>query len=113
MLGQAPGSSSRLNPGSVIAFRKYRGKGRCFPTSLGKLGLVFHSMPETRQLLRKTCSNVADNVQARANAFLALARTEAYCRISSYLQTMANQGYNRLVAIQLALSVPLYADTGE
>jgi transposase len=28
----------------------------------------------------------------------------AYCRISSYLQTMANQGVNPLVAIQLALS---------
>ena len=25
---------------------------------------------------------------------------EAYCRISSYLQSMANQGYNPLVAIQ-------------
>jgi transposase len=38
---------------------------------------------------------------------------EAYCRISSYLQTMANQGYNPLVAIQLALSGQLYADGGE
>jgi len=38
---------------------------------------------------------------------------EAYCRTSSYLQTMANQGYNPLVAIQLALSGQLYADTGE
>lgn len=28
---------------------------------------------------------------------------EAYCRISSYLQTMANQGVNPLVAIQMAL----------
>ncbi len=28
---------------------------------------------------------------------------QAYCRISSYLQTMANQGINPLVAIQLAL----------
>ena len=28
---------------------------------------------------------------------------EAYCRISSYLQSMANQGYNPLVAIQIAL----------
>jgi transposase len=38
---------------------------------------------------------------------------EAYCRISSYLQTMANQGYNPLVAIQLALSGQIDADTGE
>ena len=38
---------------------------------------------------------------------------EAYCRISSYLQTMANLGYNPLVAIQLALSGQLYAEGGE
>ena len=37
---------------------------------------------------------------------------QAYCRISSYLQTMANQGYNPLVAIQLALSGQIYADRG-
>ena len=29
---------------------------------------------------------------------------QAYCRISSYLQTMANKGYNPLIAIQLALA---------
>jgi len=38
---------------------------------------------------------------------------EAYCRISSYLQTMANCGYNPLVAIQLALSGQLYNERGE
>ena len=38
---------------------------------------------------------------------------EAYCRISSYLQTMANQGYNPLVAIQMALSGQIYAVTRE
>jgi len=38
---------------------------------------------------------------------------QAYCRISSYLQTMANRGYNPLVAIQLALSGQLYAETRE
>lgn len=37
----------------------------------------------------------------------------AYCRISSYLQTMAYRGYNPLVAIQLALTGHLYAKTGE
>lgn len=36
---------------------------------------------------------------------------EAYCRISSYLQTMANRGYNPLVAIQIALSGQLYTET--
>jgi transposase len=29
---------------------------------------------------------------------------QAYCRISSYLQTMANKGYNPLIAIQMALA---------
>jgi transposase len=38
---------------------------------------------------------------------------EAYCRISSYLQTMANRGYNPLVAIQMALSGQLCAEGGE
>ncbi len=37
---------------------------------------------------------------------------EAYCRISSYLQTMSNQGYNPLVAIQLELSGQIYAEGG-
>ena len=32
----------------------------------------------------------------------------AYCRISSYLQTMANKGINPLVAIQVALSGEIY-----
>ena len=36
---------------------------------------------------------------------------QAYCRISSYLQTMANQGVNPLVAIQMALSGQLYTET--
>jgi transposase len=38
---------------------------------------------------------------------------QAYCRISSYLQSMATQGYNPLVSIQMALSGQLYADRGE
>lgn len=37
----------------------------------------------------------------------------AYCRISSYLQTMSYRGYNPLVAIQLALSGKLYELMGE
>jgi transposase len=28
---------------------------------------------------------------------------KAYCRISSYIQTMANKGHNALIAIQMAL----------
>jgi transposase len=38
---------------------------------------------------------------------------KAYCRISSYLQSMANKGYNPLVAIQMALSGDIYAQGGE
>ena len=30
--------------------------------------------------------------------------TNPYCRISSYLQSMAAEGYNPLVAIQIALA---------
>jgi transposase len=38
---------------------------------------------------------------------------EAYCRISSCLQTLAYRGYNPLIAIQMALSGQIYAKTGE
>ena len=38
---------------------------------------------------------------------------KAYCRISSYLQSMASKGYNPLVAIQMAFSGQIYADRGE
>ena len=38
---------------------------------------------------------------------------EAYCRIYSLLQTMANQGYNPLVAVQIALSGRVNANRGE
>jgi len=38
---------------------------------------------------------------------------KAYCRISSYLQTMANQGHNPLIAIQVALASEIDKDGGE
>lgn len=38
---------------------------------------------------------------------------KAYCRISSYLQTMATKGYNPLVAIQMALNGDLLREGGE
>jgi transposase len=38
---------------------------------------------------------------------------EAYYRISSYLQTMPNRGFNPLVAIQMPPSGQIYAETGE
>ena len=37
----------------------------------------------------------------------------AYCRISSYLQTMANKGYNPLIAVQMALAGELECAGGE
>ena len=37
----------------------------------------------------------------------------AYCRISSYLQSMANRGYNSLVAIQIALAGEAHEIWGE
>jgi transposase len=37
----------------------------------------------------------------------------AYCRISSYLQTMTNKGYNPLIAIQMALAGELESIRGE
>jgi transposase len=37
----------------------------------------------------------------------------AYCRISSYLQSMANRGYNPLIAIQIALAGEAHKIWGE
>jgi transposase len=42
--------------------------------------------------------------QKVSGCFRAEVYAHAYCRISSYLQTMANKGYNPLVAIQMALA---------
>jgi transposase len=51
--------------------------------------------------------------QKVSGCFRTLQYAEAYCRISSYLQTMAYRGYNPLLAIQMALSGELYAQGGE
>ncbi len=51
--------------------------------------------------------------QKVSGCFRTLIYAQAYCRISSYLQTMANKGYNPLVAIQMAFSGQIYADRGE
>jgi len=51
--------------------------------------------------------------QKVSGCFRAREYADAYCRISSYLQTMSNRGYNPLVAIQMALSGQLYANPGE
>jgi transposase len=51
--------------------------------------------------------------QKVSGCFRTFQYAQAYCRISSYLQSMAYRGYNPLVAIQLALSGQLYAEGGE
>ena len=51
--------------------------------------------------------------QKVSGCFRTLRYAEAYCRISSYLQTMASQGYNPLVAIQMAISGQIYDGGGE
>jgi hypothetical protein len=50
--------------------------------------------------------------QKVSDCFRKVEFAQAYCRISSYLQTMANQGYDPLIAIQMALSGQLYAEIG-
>ncbi len=42
--------------------------------------------------------------QKVSGCFRAVLYAQAYCRISSYLQTMANKGHNPLIAIQMALA---------
>ena len=42
--------------------------------------------------------------QKVSGCFRSLQHAEAHCRISSYLQSMAHQGYNPLAAIQIALN---------
>ncbi|MDQ7048974.1 MAG: transposase [Enterobacterales bacterium] len=42
--------------------------------------------------------------QKVSGCFRTVRYAQAYCRISSYLQTMANKGYNPLIAIQMALA---------
>ena len=42
--------------------------------------------------------------QKISGCFRAQKHAEAYCRISSYIQTMANKGHNPLIAIEMALS---------
>ena len=42
--------------------------------------------------------------QKVSGCFRSESLAEAYCRISSYLTTMANRGYNPLIAIQMALT---------
>jgi len=51
--------------------------------------------------------------QKVSGCFRTEALAQAYCRISSYLQTMTNEGHNPLIAIQMALSGRIYDEPGE
>ncbi len=51
--------------------------------------------------------------QKVSGCFRSKVYAEAYCRISSYLQTMANKGVNPLIAIQMALNGEIDEDGGE
>jgi transposase len=46
--------------------------------------------------------------QKVSGCFRSTELAKAYCRISSYLQTMSNKGYNPLAAIQMAFSGEIY-----
>lgn len=51
--------------------------------------------------------------QKVSGCFRSIQYAEAYCRISSYLQTMANKGTNPLIAIQMALEGKLDEEAGK
>jgi len=51
--------------------------------------------------------------QKVSGCFRATLYAQAYCRISSYLQTMANKGFNPLIAIQMVLAGEIDGDRGE
>lgn len=51
--------------------------------------------------------------QKVSGCFRSAEYAEAYCRISSYLQSMANRGHNPLIAIQIALAGNASAGWGE
>ncbi len=51
--------------------------------------------------------------QKVSGCFRSVEYAQAYCRISSYLQSMANRGHNPLIAIQIALAGNAGADWGE
>ena len=51
--------------------------------------------------------------QKVSGCFRASEYAHAYCRISSYLQSMANKGYNPLIAIQIALAGEAHKVWGE
>ncbi len=51
--------------------------------------------------------------QKVSGCFRSVEYAHAYCRISSYLQSMANRGHNPLIAIQIALAGKAGADWGK
>ena len=81
------------------------GQVRC-PQSCGSgcksTNIAVRLQTPRRRLHQQSCR--AARSSRKSQDFPPRKYAEAYCRISSYLQSMANQGYNPLVAIQIALA---------
>ncbi len=60
-----------------------------------------HGLCGSHLVRELTCAKVKQKV---SGCFRAELYAKAYCRISSYLQTMASKGHNPLIAIQMALA---------
>ena len=67
--------------------------------------LLFAKVPHVSFTNNRTERDLrmANVKQKISGCFRTLQYAQAYCRISSYLQTMVNKGYNPLIAIQMAL----------
>ena len=64
----------------------------------------FEQLRATGKVNDETQAVMAKVKQKVSGCFRQQEYAKAYCRISSYLQTMAHQGVNPLVAIQTALA---------
>ena len=70
-----------------------------------KVHVIVSARSETqREFSASADSQLAKVKQKVSGCFRSVELANAYCRISSYLQTMANRGYNPLIAIQIALN---------
>lgn len=113
--------SNILTRVAVKNCRKYRqsqkADGARWPNRMPIIsGSVFKNMRQLFCCSRKTSMFLITNNRAERDLRMAKVKqkvsgcfrlklyAEAYCKISSYLQTMANQGGNPLVAIQMALA---------
>lgn len=68
---------------------------------------LFYCLPKNQKFFTNNCAEqdirMAKVKQKVSGCFRTEIYANAYCSISSYLQTMANRGYNPLITIQMAL----------